>query len=112
MQYNQIANNWNMKAFKYAKDLKVGDLIVCCQGNYMGIGFFAGYGNGTVQYYTSWAILHWKEKGYKKPRPLVGYINYSLYRIAKVHFEDLEDELRQELESAREILVNTGIIKL
>jgi len=111
MQSNQIANSWANKIYRYAKNLKIGDLIVYDQGNHMGVGFFAGYGSGTIQIYAYWAVLEWKERGYKKSRPRVVYISYSIYRIAKVHFEDIDDELCQELESAREILIEKQIIK-
>jgi hypothetical protein len=97
-----------MTNYKYAKNLRIGDLIVVSTGNYMTIGFFAGLGSGTIQFYTPTSVINWKEYGMKKP--YASYIGWSLHRIAKVNIDDLDDSLVEELMQAKQIMIEKGMI--
>lgn len=97
-----------MTNYKYAKNLRIGDLIVVSKRNYMTLGFFTGFGSGTIHYHTPKSIMRWKEYGMTKPYP--SYIARSLDRIAKVNIDDLDDSLAEELMQAKQIMIEKGII--
>lgn len=101
--------------FKYVDNLKQGDTILVSNGNYLDLGFFAGYGRNTVQYYTPRGVAYREEliKTGKKPKLFKSYVQMtSKFRLAKINdpiFSDQEDGI--EYEKAKQILIGEGIIK-
>jgi len=97
--------------------LEIGDPILVSYGSGMTFALFAGYGRGTIQYYTPRGIIyqdeHAKRKG-TKPNFYKAYIHGSNteYRVAKVNPEVLhnqEDVINYE--KAIEILKLENIMK-
>jgi hypothetical protein len=95
---------------KYGGKLKVGDPILVSYGSGIDFGLFAGYGRGTIQYYTPNGVIYQYEHAMQNNRGPKFYKAYihgerTEYRVAKVNPEVLhkqEDVI--EYERAIEIL--------
>lgn len=103
-----------MNKYPFAKDLKVGDVVCTVSGNYLNLGIFAGFGDGTFQIYHPYNVFYWnnikKEFGVKTTRPTVTYSKAYEKNIVKVDVNGLEDETRKEIEEAIQILIDRNII--
>lgn len=104
--------------YKYADNLEIGDTIVISEGNYLNMGFFAGRGRNTIQYYTpSCVVAVWEKAQQKNEKFKIkdcwkGYIKDSKWRIAKVNtplFGAPEHE--EDYKKATEILKEIKFIK-
>lgn len=97
--------------------LKIGDPILVSYGSGMTFGLFAGYGRGTVQYYTHTGIIYQYEhavENNKKPKFYKAYIHgdNTEYRVAKVTPDILfNEEDAMNYEKAVEILKQENIIR-
>ena len=102
---------------QYGGTLKIGDPIIVCYGSGMTFGIFAGYGRGTVQYYTPNGIVYQAEhatKNNKRPSFYKGYIHgdHVKWRVMKVNPEVLHNqEDIQEYEKAIDILKQYNFIQ-
>jgi hypothetical protein len=102
---------------QYGGTLKIGDPIIVCYGSGMTFGLFAGYGRGTVQYYTPNGIVYQTEhatKNNKKPKFYKGYIHGQSvkWRVMKASPEVLhKQEDIQEYEKAIDILKHYNFIQ-
>lgn len=102
---------------RYGGKLELGDPIIVSYGSGMFFGLFAGYGRGTIQYYTPNGIVYRAERAQrlnKKPTFYKAYIHGSSvkYRVLKVTPEILHNiEDREEYEQAIEILKQENVIK-
>jgi hypothetical protein len=102
---------------RYGGKLKVGDPIIVSYGNGMYFGLFAGYGQGTVQYYTPNSILYQYENAMinnRRPKFYKSYIHGSTvsWRVMKVNPEVLhKQEDIQEYEKAIDILKQYNFIQ-
>lgn len=128
-----------MREIKYGGTIVPGDLIAISNGNHIEIGWYAGNGRGTLQYYTMYAITRcykdytdwlkytdeekakhrWMssrfQKGFTTKCFWKSYVN-SVHktRIIKItHPEEIftDKEDIQNYRESREILVNLNIIK-
>lgn len=102
---------------KLGGNLEIGDPIIVSYGSGIEFAIFAGYGRGTIQYYTPTGIIYYANyarKNNEKPKFCKGYIHGERieYRVAKVNKEVLhnEDDIRN-YEEAIEILKQENIIK-
>lgn len=102
---------------KFGGTLEIGDPILVCYGHGMTFGLFAGYGRGTIQYYTCDGIIY-SYQGAKsineKPQFYKGYIHGSnvKYRVAKVNKDILySTEALKKYEEAIDILKQENVIK-
>jgi hypothetical protein len=69
--------------------LVIGDPILISYGSGLSFGLFAGYGRGTIQYYTTSGIIYQDEAARRKgtkPKFYKAYIHgeNTEYRVAKV----------------------------
>jgi len=102
---------------KLGGKLEIGDPILVSYGNGMDFGLFAGYGRGTIQYYTPSGIIYQAEAAIRKstkPKFYKAYIhgNNTEYRVAKVNPEVLHNQQDfEQYEKAIEILKLENIIK-
>lgn len=104
--------------FTYVDKLEIGDpIIVAESGSFLNFGWFAGYGQNTVQYYLPWAVIAadktQRENPQKKIRMYKAYVQKTnRHRVAKIQepvFFEQDD--RERYEEARRILIDRGIIK-
>jgi hypothetical protein len=97
--------------------LEIGDPLLIAYGSAMEFGLFAGYGRGTIQYYTPSGIIYQAEAAIRKntkPKFYKAYIhgNYAEYRVAKVNPEVLHNQQDfEQYEKAIEILKLENIVK-
>jgi hypothetical protein len=85
--------------------LEIGDPILVSYGSGMTFALFAGYGRGTIQYYTTYGIIYNAEAAIRKgnkPKFYKAYIHgeNTEYRVAKVTPDILfneEDAMNQSL---------------
>jgi hypothetical protein len=97
--------------------LEIGDPLLIAYGSAMEFGLFAGYGRGTIQYYTPNGIIYQAEAAARKstkPKFYKAYIhgNYAEYRVAKVNPEVLHNQQDfEQYEKAIEILKLENIVK-
>jgi len=102
---------------RYGGKLELGDPIIVSYGSGMFFGLFAGYGRGTIQYYTPNGIVYSAEhaqRNNKKVRFYKAYIHGGSvkYRVLKVTPDILHNkEDREEYEQAIEILKQENVIK-
>ena len=102
---------------KLGGKLEIGDPILVSYGHGMTFGLFAGYGRGTIQYYTCDGIIYNYEGAKsrnKKPQFWKGYIHGSNVsdRVAKINKDILYSiELLKKYEEAIDILKQENIIK-
>jgi len=102
---------------RYGGTLELGDPIIVSYGSGMFFGLFAGYGRGTIQYYTPNGIVYSAEhaqRNNKKASFYKAYIHGSSvkYRVLKVTPDILHNkEDREEYEQAIEILKQENVIK-
>lgn len=108
---------------KLGGTLEIGDPILVSYGHGMCFGLFAGYGRGTIQYYTPSGIIQCAERAADKssridrqikPTFYKGYIHgdNKEYRVAKINSDVLYNiEDAKEYEQAIEILKLENIIK-
>jgi hypothetical protein len=97
--------------------LEIGDPLLIAYGSAMEFGLFAGYGRGTIQYYTPSGIIYQNEaamRNNRKPKFYKAYIhgNNTEHRVAKVNPEVLhnQDEIIQ-YEKAIDILKQYNFIQ-
>lgn len=99
----------------YVDELNIGDTIFVSGQNNLQLGFFAGKGKGTIQFYRIWAVLKAKEreKAGGNPKMYKDYVGETnQWRIAKVKdpiFRDKEEQ--HKYEEAKQYLIEKGIIK-
>ena len=97
--------------------LEIGDPILVSYGSGMTFGLFAGYGRGTIQYYTCDGIIYQYQgaiSGNRKPQFWKGYIHGSNVksRVAKVNKDILySTEALKKYEEAIDILKQEKVIK-
>ena len=97
--------------------LEIGDPLLIAYGSAIEFGLFAGYGRGTVQYYTTSGIIYQYEHAMSKkikPKFYKAYIHgcNTEYRVAKVNPEVLHNtEDIKNYEQAIEILKLENIVK-
>ncbi len=102
---------------KYGGTLKIGDAIIVSYGSGIDFGLFAGYGRGTIQYYTPTGIIYqydWGVRNNKRPKFYKSYVHGSTMksRVMKVNPEVLHNqEDIQEYEKAIDILKHYNIIQ-
>lgn len=101
--------------YPYAKDLKVGDVVCTVSYNSLNFGIFAGWGDGTFQIYTPDSVYVWKnfkeQFNSKMSRPKVLYTKGWERNIVKVDVNGLSDDLKEELEGAKQILIEHKLVK-
>ena len=111
-----ILNRKTMK-LNLGGTLEIGDPILVAYGHGMTFGLFAGYGRGTVQYYTPDGIISCANHAVNrktKPRFWKGYIHgdNTEYRVAKVNPEVLYNiEDIKQYEEAINILKQENIMR-
>ena len=97
--------------------LEIGDPILVSYGSGMTFALFAGYGRGTIQYYTTYGIIYNAEAAIRKgnkPKFYKAYIHgeNTEYRVAKVTPDILfNEEDAMNYEKAIEILKQENIIR-
>jgi hypothetical protein len=97
--------------------LEIGDPLLIAYGSAMEFGLFAGYGRGTIQYYTPSGIIYQDEAARRKstkPKFYKAYIHgdNAEYRVAKVNPEVLHNQEEiMNYEKAIEILKQENIIR-
>jgi hypothetical protein len=102
---------------KYGGKLKVGDPIVVSYASGIIFGLFAGYGRGTIQYYTPNGIIYqydWAMENNRRPKFYKGYVHGSTVedRVMKVNPEVLHEQKDViEYEKAIEILKQYNFIQ-
>jgi hypothetical protein len=102
---------------KLGGKLEIGDPILVSYACGIDFGLFAGYGRGTIQYYTPSGIIYQAEAAARKsnkPKFYKAYIhgNYAEYRVAKVTPDVLfNEEDVMQYERAIEILKLENIVK-
>jgi hypothetical protein len=102
---------------RYGGKLELGDPIIVSYGSGMFFGLFAGYGRGTIQYYTPNGIVYSAEHAQRNNKKASFYKAYIhggsvKYRVVKVNPDILHNkEDREEYEQAIEILKQEKIIK-
>jgi hypothetical protein len=102
---------------KLGGTLKIGDPVLVSYTSGIYFGLFAGYGQGTIQYYTPNGIIYQYEnamRNNRRPKFRKAYIhgNNTQYRVAKVNPEVLHNqEDIQEYEKAIDILKHYNFIK-
>jgi len=102
---------------RFGGKLEIGDPILVSYTNGMIFGLFAGYGRGTIQYYTCDGVIY-SYQGAKsineKPKFYKGYIHGSNVsdRVAKVNKDILySTEALNRYEEAIDILKQENIVK-
>jgi hypothetical protein len=102
---------------KLGGNLEIGDPILVSYVSGIEFGIFAGYGRGSIQYYTPYGIIYnanlARERN-QKPRFWKGYIHGERieYRVAKVNKHILyNEEDARNYEEAINILKQENIIK-
>jgi hypothetical protein len=102
---------------KFGGKLEIGDPIIVSYGHGIDFGLFAGYGRGTIQYYTPSGIIYQAEAAARKgtkPKFYKAYIrgNNMEYRVVKVNPEVLHNQQDfEQYEKAIEILKLENIVK-
>ena len=102
---------------KLGGKLEIGDPILVSYGHGMCFGLFAGYGRGTIQFYTPSGIIYNAESASKKGKKPIFYKAYihgdnTQYRVVKVTPDILYNEDDAiNYEKAIEILKLENIIK-
>jgi hypothetical protein len=102
---------------KLGGTLRIGDPILVSYGHGMTFGLFAGYGRGTIQYYTLSGIIYQDEAARRKSTKPKFYKSYihgdnTEYRVAKVTPDILfNEEDVMEYEQAIEILKQEKIMR-
>jgi hypothetical protein len=102
---------------KLGGKLEIGDPILVSYACGIDFGLFAGYGRGTIQYYTPSGIIYQAEAAARKsnkPKFYKAYIhgNNTEYRVAKVNPEVLHNQQDfEQYEKAIEILKQENIVK-
>jgi len=102
---------------KFGGTLEIGDPILVSYAHGIDFGLFAGYGRGTIQYYTPNGIIYQAEAAARKgtkPKFYKAYIHgdNTEYRVAKVTPDVLFNEQDAiNYEKAIEILKLENIIK-
>ena len=97
--------------------LEIGDPLLIAYGSAMEFGLFAGYGKGTIQYYTPSGIIYQDEAARRKgtkPNFYKAYIHgdNTQYRVAKVTPDILFNEQDAiNYEQAINILKLENIVK-
>jgi hypothetical protein len=97
--------------------LEIGDPLLIAYGSAMEFGLFAGYGRGTIQYYTPSGIIYQDEAARRKgnkPKFYKAYIHgdNTQYRVAKVTPDVLfNEEDAINYEQAINILKLENIVK-
>jgi len=97
--------------------LEIGDPILISYGSGLSFGLFAGYGRGTIQYYTPSGIIYNAEAAIRKstkPKFYKAYIHgdNTQYRVAKVNPEVLHNtEDIKQYEQAIYILKQENIMR-
>jgi len=97
--------------------LEIGDPLLIAYGSVMEFGLFAGYGRGTIQYYTPSGIIYQDEAARRKgtkPKFYKAFIHgdNTQYRVAKVNKHILyNEEDARNYEEAINILKQENIIK-
>ena len=101
---------------RFGGTLKIGDPIFVSYGSGIDFGIFAGYGRGTIQYYTPSGIVYQYKRGMennRRPKFNKAYIHGSNteYRVAKVNPEVLHNqEDIMEYEKAIDILKHYNLM--
>jgi len=102
---------------KLGGTLKVGDPILVSFASGMDFGLFAGYGHGTIQYYTPSGVIYQYEAAMRNNRGPKFYKAYihgenTQYRVAKVNPEVLHNqEDIEQYEKAIDILKQYNFIQ-
>lgn len=102
---------------RYGGNLQIGDPILISYGSSVDFGLFAGYGKGTIQFYTPTGIIYQYENAIgkdKKPKFWKAYIHGQNveYRVVKVNPEVLYNrEDIENYEKAIAILKQENIIR-
>ena len=102
---------------KFGGTLEIGDPILVSYAHGIDFGLFAGYGRGTIQYYTPSGIIYQDEAARRKgtkPKFYKAYIHgdNTEYRVAKVTPDILfNEEDVMQYERAIEILKQENIIR-
>jgi len=102
---------------KLGGNLEIGDPILVSYGSGMTFAIFAGYGRGTIQYYTPSGIIYNANSAMnknEKPKFWKAYIHgeNTEYRVAKVNKHILHNEEdARNYEEAINILKQENIIK-
>lgn len=100
----------------YVDELNVGDTLFISGQNMLEIGFFAGKGRGTIQYYTPGGVIYVKKKEQSgvKVKFWKSYVSEtSKWRIAKIKTPIFKDKIEeQRYEEAKNYLIQKGIIKI
>jgi hypothetical protein len=102
---------------KLGGTLEIGDPILVSYASGMTFGLFAGYGRGTIQFYTPSGIIYNYEHAItknKKPNFYRAYIHgdNTEYRVAKVNPEVLYNvEDIKQYEEAINILKQENIMR-
>ena len=97
--------------------LEIGDPLLIAYGSAMEFGLFAGYGRGTIQYYTPSGIIYQAEAAARKgtkPKFYKAFIHgdNTQYRVAKVTPDVLFNEQDAiNYEQAINILKLENIVK-
>lgn len=103
---------------KYVDNLELGDTIFFTGGNCIYLGFFAGYGSGTFQYYMPSQVVSVYQRCQDRNEEFTvkklykGYLKDDSWRIAKIHtpvFGDINEQ--ESYERAKEILMDIKFIK-
>jgi hypothetical protein len=98
-------------------NLEVGDPIVVSYGSGIDFGIFAGYGRGTIQYYTPSGVIYHANLARgrnEKPKFRKAYIHGERikYRVAKVNKHILyNEEDAKDYKEAIEILKQENVIQ-
>lgn len=102
---------------KLGGTLRIGDPILVSYGHGICFGLFAGYGRGTIQYYTPGGIIYHAEAAARegtKPKFYKAYIHgdNTEYRVVKVTPDILfNEEDAMQYERAIEILKLENIMR-
>lgn len=102
---------------RFGGSLQIGDPIFISYGSSVDFGLFAGYGRGTIQFYTPTGIVYQHEHAMSKkikPKFWKAYIHGQNieYRVVKVNPEVLYNrEDIENYEKAIAILKQENIIK-
>lgn len=105
--------------YDYADKLEFGDTIAVASGSFIDIGFFAGHGNNTTQYYVPTGITYGfdraAEKGEQfslKKHCYKAYVKCYPRRVIKITELTFGDIIaKQEYERAKQILIDIKFIK-
>lgn len=88
----------------WSEDIKIGDLIILAENNFLSVGIYAGRGpTQTVQYFSLSSLAFWLKRGSKKCWK--NYINsYYTSRVSKFSPETLTEEWKEVYYTAKEKL--------